>query len=76
MSPWFRRRRQAAGPAPQAAADAPQGESEQPDPGPQEPREELDPTGPLSPDRLDSALQRLRKEIPAPSEERPPGPSA
>ncbi len=35
-----------------------------------------DPTAPLSPDRLDNALKRLRQEIAAPSGEDPPGPSA
>jgi hypothetical protein len=46
------------------------------DSGVAEPEAEPDPTGPLSPDRLDSALRRLRQEIPAPSEESPPEPSA
>jgi hypothetical protein len=61
MSPWFRRRRSA--PEPPAPEPA------------EEPSEELDPTGPLSPERLEQALKRLRQEIPAPSEESPPGPS-
>ncbi len=76
MSPWFRRRRQAVASSPQLTADAPQAEPERPEPEPEAPQENLDPTGPLTPDRLDSALQRLRKEIPAPSEESPSGPSA
>jgi hypothetical protein len=32
--------------------------------------------GEISPSRLDAALERLREEIPASSEETPPGPSA
>jgi hypothetical protein len=71
MSPWFRRRRQAEASAPRTPEAAP----EQPNPEPEEPQEELDPTGPLTPDRLDSALKRLRQEIPAPSGESPPWPS-
>ncbi len=67
MSPWFRRRR----PEP----EQPTPESEQPIQEPEEPPEELDPTAPLSSDRLDNALKRLRQEIPAPSEESAPGPS-
>ena len=45
---------------------------ESPEPEPEaraEPEPDADPTGPLSPDRLDRALKRLRSEIPAPSEE-------
>jgi len=68
MSPWFRRRRKVAEPQPeQAAPAAPPAES------PAEP-----PAGDdgISSERLDAALHRLRDEIPAPSEERPPEPSA
>jgi hypothetical protein len=41
---------------------------------PTEPEAALDPTAPLSAERLDRALERLRKEIPASSEETPQGP--
>jgi len=83
MSPWFRRRRRSVPPELPPAAEAPAGVSAEPDPGlaepdpgSAEPVQEPDPTGPLSPDRLDNALKRLRQEIPAPSEESPPEPSA
>jgi hypothetical protein len=74
MSPWLRRRRQAEpavelAPAPEPATEAPETVAEAPP-------EESDPTGPLSPQRLDQALARLRQEIPAASEENPPGTSA
>jgi hypothetical protein len=68
MSPWFRRRQGGLDSSPAEVAAAPETESATPE-------EELDPTGPLTPDRLDDALKRLRQEIPAPSEESPPGPS-
>jgi hypothetical protein len=71
MSPWFRRRRLAAASQPEQEVDEPEAS----DPAPEKPREVLDSTAPLSPDRLDDALKRLRKEIPAPSEESTPGPS-
>jgi len=68
MSPWFRRRR--------AVPEQPAPEPETAQEGPrEEPEQAPDSTAPLSSDRLDNALKRLRQEIPAPSEERPAGPS-
>jgi hypothetical protein len=74
MSPWFRRRRLAAASAPEEGAggepDEVGGELAEPEPeAVLEPEPDADPTGPLSPDRLDRALKRLRSEISAPSEE-------
>ena len=71
MSPWFRRRRH--GDSPPVVSDA-QAEPEPaaataPEPAavtaPESDPVEEDPTGPLSPDRLDRALKRLRDEIPS-----------
>jgi hypothetical protein len=73
MSPWFRRRRAEAAIGPEEAVEEPVSVPE-----PEEPAEAeaaLDPTAPLSAARLDRALERLREEIPAPSEEKPPGSS-
>ena len=39
-------------------------EPEPREPEPQEPEPSADPTGPLSPDRFDRALERLREEHP------------
>jgi hypothetical protein len=72
---WFRRRRSSSSQQPAAAVPASAPEPEEPAQAPREPEPAADPTGPLSTDRLDTALKRLRQEIPAPSEETPSGPS-
>jgi hypothetical protein len=61
---------------PERAPAEPGQEHAEPEQARAEPAPEADPTGPLSPDRLDDALKRLRQEIPAPSEESPREPSA
>jgi hypothetical protein len=69
MSPWFRRRRdeQPSARATTAEPRPPVSEPEQleqpePEPAP-------DPTGPLTPERLDLALRRLQEESPPLSED-------
>ncbi|HTW11404.1 MAG TPA: hypothetical protein VME01_01565, partial [Solirubrobacteraceae bacterium] len=58
-------------PEPDPEPPEPDPEPPEPDPEPPMPEPEPlpDPSGPLSADRLDWALHRLRKEIPATSEE-------
>jgi hypothetical protein len=76
MSPWFRRRRAEDALGAETAVEPVEepGSGRQPE-EPAEPEPALDPTAPLSAERLDRALERLREEIPAPSEEKPPGSS-
>ncbi len=50
---------QVPGPVPEEAQEA-----QVPAPEAQEPEPSADPTGPLSPDRFDRALERLREEHP------------
>jgi len=79
MSPLFRRRRSETGSgsgSQRAAEHIADVERRGPEAAPQPPEPPPDPTGPLSAERLDRALDRLRKEIPASSEETPQGPPA
>lgn len=87
MSPWFRRRRSESGPEREVATGREPGSElevvtggepgrepaaveRMPAPEPATP----DPAGPLSSERLDGALERLRREIPASSGEAPQAP--
>jgi hypothetical protein len=63
MSPWFRRRRAEAASAAEEPVEDP---VSVPEPElPAEPEPALDPTAPLSAERLDRALRRLREENPS-----------
>ncbi len=62
MSPWFRRRRRGAPSPPEPVVEPVPARI--PAPEPQEPEPSADPTGPLSPERFDRALKRLREEHP------------
>jgi hypothetical protein len=83
MRPWFRRGRGGAGSGgnPEGtdpAADPRTGQTSQSEAHPrsgQTSEPSPDPSGPLSVDRLDDALKRLRQEIPAPSDQGPSNPS-
>jgi hypothetical protein len=66
MSPWFRRRRAEVASGTETAAEPVEGPASGHEPDePAEPEPALDPTAPLSAERLDRALRRLREENPS-----------
>lgn len=66
MSPWFRRRRAEVASRAETAVEPVEepGSVHEPE-EPAEPEPALDPTAPLSAERLDRALERLREENPS-----------